>query len=64
MKSYCQDFLKGPGKYTQKWTGRLGLTKQIHHKINWFNGFDSGTKYTLATECGLVRGNPQFPRIL
>ncbi len=40
------------------------LPEQIHNKINLFNGFDSGTKCKLTAECGLARGNPQWPRVL
>jgi hypothetical protein len=40
------------------------LPEQIHNKINQFKGFDSGTKCKLSTECGLARGNPQWPAVL
>ncbi len=37
---------------------------QIYYKIKPMAGFDLGTQYTLATECGLGRRNIQFPEII
>jgi hypothetical protein len=42
----------------------LRLPEQIYNRISLLTGFDSGTKSTIATKCGLARGNLQWPEIL
>ena len=42
----------------------LRLAEQIHYRIRILTGFDLGTQYTFSPECGLARGNPQWPAVL
>ena len=42
----------------------LRLAEQIHYRIRILAGFDLGTIYTLATECGLDKRNLQWPGAL
>jgi hypothetical protein len=42
MAIYCKNGLTG-----------CVLSEQIHNKINYFNGFDSGTICKIGTSCGI-----------